>query len=319
MAVESPKREAEDVRAYFEGGWSGGRVEAPSVQHLEKVASEHVWGRRHDVWDVHSTNGRWWVVTNPMNLYTQDDFKSMDVVLTFHVGLMARVAARREPQAGDEEHGRLAATWRQWQQAVGALDQAVEAEEFQAVGMRLREALLTFVREVANEAMLAPGEDAPKLGDFIHWSEHVATTIASGSSAEALRSYLKAIARETWQYVAALTHKNGAARHDAELGAGMVDNLIGLFGLALVRWERGRPDSCPACGSYRIAGRYSDGGDDANVVSECGSCGWVSDPRPVVADELARVDHEPPEGDCVLTSDISTFVRPSDAFPPRLP
>jgi hypothetical protein len=89
-------------------------VESPSVGHLEKVACEQVWGRRHDVWDVHSTNGRWWVVTNPMNLYTQDDFKSMDVVLTFHVGqLMARVAARREPHAGEEEHARLGGTWRQ--------------------------------------------------------------------------------------------------------------------------------------------------------------------------------------------------------------
>ncbi len=239
--MESPDREADEVRAYFEGGWSGGRAESASVEHLEKVASEQVWGRRHDVWDIHATDGRWWVVTNPMNLYTQDDFKSLDVVLTFHVGLMARVAARREPQAGDDERACLAGTWRQWQQAVEALDQAVESEEFQAVGMRLREALLTFVREVAGEAMLAPGDDAPKLGDFVHWSEHVASTIASGSSAEALRSYLKAMARETWQYVVALTHKKGAARYDAELGAGMVDNLIGIFGLALVRWERHRP------------------------------------------------------------------------------
>lgn len=199
--VDSTEREAEGIRAYVERGWSGGRTESSTVVHLEKVASEQIFGRRHDVWDLHTTDGRWWVVTNPTNLYTQDDFKSMDVAITFHVGLMARVAAVREPQAGAEELDRLAGTWRQWQQAAEALDQAVEAEEFQAVGMRLRETLLTFVREVAAEAMLAPGEDAPKLGDFIHWSEHVAMTIAAGSSSEALRSYLKSMARETWQYV----------------------------------------------------------------------------------------------------------------------
>jgi hypothetical protein len=311
MTMESPEREADEVRAYFQGGWSGGRVESPSVEHLEKVASEQVWGRRHDVWDVHSNNGRWWVVTNPMNLYTQDDFRSMDVVLTFHVGLMARVAALREPQASEDENARFVGTWRQWQQAVEALDQAVEAEEFQAVGMRLREALLTFVREVADEAMLAPEDEAPKLGDFIHWSEHVASTIASGSSAEALRSYLKAMARETWQFIAALTHKQGAARYDAELGAGMVDNLIGIFGLALVRWERDKPTACPGCGSYRIADHYITDGDEHFLVSECDSCSWASDPQPVV-EAAALADHDSPERECVLTSDISTFVRPSD-------
>ena len=310
--MESTEREAEDIRAYVESGWSDGRTESSKVVHLEKVASEQIFGRRHDVWDVHTTDGRWWVVTNPTNLYTQDDFKSMDVAITFHVGLMARVAAVREPQAGAEELGRLAGAWRQWQQAAEALDQAVEAEEFQAVGMRLRETLLTFVREVATETMLAPGEDAPKLGDFIHWSEHVAMTIAAGSSAEALRSYLKSIARETWQYVAALTHKKGAARFDAELGAGMVDNLIGIFGLALVRWEHDKPNACPTCGSLRVADRYGVDGDKAFLVTECDSCGWASEPRPTLVAEVAAHDDHAPEGDCVLSSDISTFIRPSD-------
>jgi hypothetical protein len=183
--------------------------------------------------------------------------------------------------------------------------------------MRLREALLTFVREVADEAMLAPREDAPKLGDFIHWSEHVASTIASGSSAEALRSYLKAMARETWQYVAALTHKNGAARHDAELAAGMVDNLIGIFGLALVRWELGRPEACPDCGSYRVADRHTVDGDETFLIAECDSCGWASDPQPVVVETPAPPENRSPEGECVLTSDISTFVRPTDVVRPR--
>src|SRR5258706_11995380 len=110
--------------------------------------------------------------------------------------------------------------------------------------MRLRETLLTYVREVAAESMLASDDDAPKLGDFIHWSEHIANTIAAGSAAAALRSYLKTMAKETWQYVAALTHKRGASRLDAEVAAGMVDNLIGIHGLALVRWERGEPRTC---------------------------------------------------------------------------
>ena len=183
--------------------------------------------------------------------------------------------------------------------------------------MRLREALLTFVREVAGEAMLSSGGDPPKLGDFAHWSEHVASTLASGSSAAALRSYLKAMARETWQYVAALTHKKGAARQDAELGAGMVDNLIGIFGLALVRWERGMPECCPECGSYRRADRYLRDRNEVYLVAECDSCGWTSDPQLVSSPELDYEGDDAPEGHCVLSSDVSTFITPSDVVRAR--
>jgi len=50
-------------------------------------------GRFATTWDVQCAESRWWVVTNPTNLYDQADFKSRDVVLTFHIGLMLRAAA----------------------------------------------------------------------------------------------------------------------------------------------------------------------------------------------------------------------------------
>jgi hypothetical protein len=88
--VASNPSEREAVRAYFDSQAHGD----PAV-HLEKAATENVGGVVHDIWDVSTKTGRWWVVTNPTNLYTQDDFKSRDVVLTFHIGLMARVADQR--------------------------------------------------------------------------------------------------------------------------------------------------------------------------------------------------------------------------------
>lgn len=51
---------------------------------------------RHDIWDVHCADSRWWVVTNPTNLYDRADFKSRDVVLTFHIGLAFRMEYRRD-------------------------------------------------------------------------------------------------------------------------------------------------------------------------------------------------------------------------------
>jgi hypothetical protein len=48
-------------------------------------------GHAHDVWDVHASDGRWWVITNPTNLYSQNQFPSMDLAVTFHMGLTLRI------------------------------------------------------------------------------------------------------------------------------------------------------------------------------------------------------------------------------------
>jgi hypothetical protein len=45
------------------------------VVHLEKAASEMVGPVGHDIWDVHCPTSRWWVITEPTHLYSQEDFK----------------------------------------------------------------------------------------------------------------------------------------------------------------------------------------------------------------------------------------------------
>src|SRR3954453_3611317 len=84
------KREKDEIRAYVE------EQAHEEVVHLEKAASELVGPMRHDIWDVHCPESRWWVVTDPTNLYDQADFKSRDVVLTFHIGLMLRMQYNQE-------------------------------------------------------------------------------------------------------------------------------------------------------------------------------------------------------------------------------
>ena len=80
------------------------------VLHVEKVASERIFGREHAVWDVHTDKERWWVVTEPTNLYSQTLMPSLDYTLSFHIGLMARVAARREPEGSEAEQEFLLVT-----------------------------------------------------------------------------------------------------------------------------------------------------------------------------------------------------------------
>lgn len=111
--VRSTKQEKDEIRAYVED------QAHEQVVHLEKAASELVGPVRHDIWDVHCTDSRWRVVTNPTNLYDQADFKSRDVVLTFHIGLMMRVeyAQEREVPVGPGAAALLPGSWRRWEQA----------------------------------------------------------------------------------------------------------------------------------------------------------------------------------------------------------
>lgn len=77
------------------------------VTFLQKVYSEAIIGHRHDIWDVHATDGRWWVITNPTNLYSQTQFPNMDLAVTFHMGLCLRVPRTQQHRESDRNIDRL--------------------------------------------------------------------------------------------------------------------------------------------------------------------------------------------------------------------
>src|SRR2546422_11429492 len=82
------------------------------VTHLEKITTERIGTRRLDAWDVHTGRDRYWVITNPTNLYSQRDFASLDYTVSFHVGVTARVAALQSPPTDTAQQHRFAAAWR---------------------------------------------------------------------------------------------------------------------------------------------------------------------------------------------------------------
>jgi hypothetical protein len=296
--MRTTKREKDNIRAYVEG------QAHEAVVHLEKAASELVGPVRHDIWDVHCTDSRWWVVTNPTNLYSQEDFKSRDVVLTFHVGLMLRVqyGQVREVPVAPGPADLLPGSWRRWQQAFEAYDSGDEAETFQAVGVRLRECLVSFVGETRSDELVPDGTQRPKKADFRGWSELLANHLAAGAGAAKLRSYLKQMAEETWSYVNWLTHAKNTVRMDAEIGLKVVEHLLGTFTAARMRMNMAAGARCEGCGSYQV------------VSGVCERCEWV-DPsyqRPPMrewsGEERARRLAEP----CIPSSDVSTFVTPGD-------
>ncbi len=55
--------------------------------------------------------------------------------------------------------------------------------------------------------------------------------------------------------------------------------MLGAFSVAITRFERGAPDRCPECGSYRLFSDLRPDFDRARpYVTLCESCGWEDSP-----------------------------------------
>src|SRR5436309_9454333 len=138
-SVERDPHREQDIAAYVES-----QAKDESVKYVERVKEEVVLGEKYEIWDVTTDKNRWWVITNLTNLYSQRHFPSLDYTLSFHVGLMMRLRSRRDG-AQAEEPSPFDEVFRRQQQATDRLDEAVEAEDYQAVGVYLRECLLALV------------------------------------------------------------------------------------------------------------------------------------------------------------------------------
>src|SRR6266404_5330550 len=115
-----------------------------TVEFVQKIYSENVLHVRHDVWDVHTNVDRWWVITEPTNLYSQEQFPNMDLALTFHIGLCLRVPRSERQKLSALPLEPFAESYRYLDEASDALKHAQEVADYQAIGVRCREALLAF-------------------------------------------------------------------------------------------------------------------------------------------------------------------------------
>ena len=273
--MESPEHQRRAIREYVE-------IEAPGerVKRAEKISSERNFDRVYDVWDVETDKNRWWVVTNLTNLYPQSEFPSMDHVLSFHIGLMSRRMARDRTNATDEDIWRTPRAWRQLEQADKSLDAAEEAEDFQGVGARCREVLVTLVEELGARKSLDTAFGNVKKADVKGRLNVAYDAYAAGNAMRKIRAHLKASADATWELVGWLTHHKNATREDARYVADATGQLMQNTLSIVVRAERPKPTRCPNCGSYKVISDFrSELMDkvDSPYVELCEACGWEGD------------------------------------------
>lgn len=262
-----------DISEYFE-------LEVPdeTVLLVEKIKQEIVAGEAYEIWDVTTDKGRWWVITNLTNKYSQHHFPSLDYVLTFHVGLMMRVKSRSVGADADEPHP-FDEVFRRKQQAEERHDSAVEAVDYQAVGMQLRESLISLIGAMRRRVDIAEGTDPPKSADFVSWSQILINELCSGSGNQKLRMYLRTMAKETWQLVSWLTHDNDADRTASSIAIHACNTTVGHFAQLLERSSTGGIQHCPICKSRQIRTHFDPQFlPDGEYYLSCGACEWNDHP-----------------------------------------
>lgn len=319
-----PATEEETARVIEYMNWQAPDL---TVEMVQKVYSENVLHVTHDVWDVHTNKDRWWVITEPTNLYSQDQFPNMDLALTFHVGLCLRIPRSERQKLSNLPVEPFAEAYRYLSEADDALQQAQEVADYQAIGVRCREALLAFAAAAQTVLPWTGPGDAPKKADMKGWADHICAVTMSGASHENRRHLFKTLLDSAWKFANWLTHSKGSTWHDAEAAVTTTESAISLTTSAVIRHIRGVPDECPACGSHRLSPQRGYLEEMPEVEWErptCDKCGWAGEP--VMIDEVPRPPGDraapeglqeeaapaPPDSECVIpTVPLRKLLRPS--------
>lgn len=262
-----------DIASYVEG-------QAPDeeVRHVERIKTEVVLGDVYEMWDVTTDIGRWWVITNLTNLYSQKYFPSLDYTLSFHIGLMMRLKSRPD-NAGADDLSSFNEVLRREEQASDRHDRAVEAEDYQAVGMLLREALVSLLGALRRRTEIPEDIERPQDANFIAWTDVLMNQLCPGSSNKNLRQHLKSGAKECWQLVNWLTHSRNANKTASSIAIHSCQTVIGHSIQILEKSRVDKTEQCPICKSRNIRSHFDISiGDDGEYFLSCGVCDWTDHP-----------------------------------------
>ena len=310
--LPATQEEIDQVTSYFRG-------QAPDlkVEFIQKVYTENILDHHHDVWDVHTDKDRWWVITNPSNFYSQEQFPNMDLAVTFHVGLCLRIPRSEKQKLSElpvEPFGRC---YRYISEASDALNQAQEVLDYQAIGMRCREALLAFVDAAQTLVPWTSVDEKPKRADLRAWADHICSVTMVGESHKERRHLFKTLLESAWTFTNWLTHSKGSKWYDAEAAVSTTENSISLCTSSVVRHMRGVPETCPACGSHRLSPERGFRADLPGLEWErptCNKCRWTGEPVQIlkVPEPLERSDRTAPAGECIIpTVPLRLLKKPS--------
>ncbi len=275
--LASTTEESDEVKAYFLS-----QSPKATVTFAQKVYAETIIGNRHDVWDLHADDGRWWIVTNPTNLYSQEQFPSMDLVVTFHMGLCLRIPRGQNSSIDTSSLMPIAGALQQLEEVETSLSHADGLLGYRAVGVGCRETLISFIQSLQDADQWPESE--LKRSDVKGWSELILGIVLVGSENEKRRRLLRSSIKEAWDFSNWLTHTSSATWHDAEAAHNSVSHAVNLLTPLMIRYFRNVPDACPECGSAHISPEYGHHQDEPEIEWErpaCDACSWTGKATPV--------------------------------------
>ncbi len=310
--LKATEEEIDDIREYFE--WQAPDLE---VTFMQKVYSESVLNTRHDVWDIHTNKDRWWVITGGTNLYSQDQFPSMDLALTFHIGLMLRIPRTEKQQESDVRTLPFGPVFEKMEEADAAVAQAHSLSDYQAVGVRCRETLLELIT-VAQDAALWT-DAPPQRANFRAWTEIICNNLLPGDANKERRGVCKNALESAWTFANWLTHSKSATWVDAKIAETLIQHAIGMAAPLIVRELRGVPEECPNCASPHLGPEQGEHTEMPGVPWErprCADCGWAGravtiltheDGQPIITREGEQTD------ECgIMKVPLRKIVKPGD-------
>lgn len=272
-STDNDPHSEKDIASYVEG-----QARDEGVEHVERIKREIVLGDVYEIWDVTTDKDRYWVITNLTNLYSQKHFPSLDYTLSFHIGLMMRIRDRSnrvdasDPSPFDE-------VLRREGQAESRHDSAVEAEDYQAVGMLLRESLISLIAVLRSRTELHNEVERPQDSNFVGWTDILMNQLCGGGSNKELRQHLKNTAKETWQLVNWLTHARSANKAASSIAIHASQTVIGHFIQILEKSRSEKTELCPSCKSRNMRTHFDiDIPPDGDYYMSCGACDWTNHP-----------------------------------------
>ena len=136
----------------------------------------------------------------------------------------------------NERRPKATACFRHVSEASDALNHAQEVSDFQAVGVRCREALLAFTGAAQ---IVVPWSSDTSAKPKKAWVDHICSVTLAGQTNEHRRHLLKALLDEAWHFSNWLTHAKASAWHDAEAATTTVEHALGLATSLVLRHVRG--------------------------------------------------------------------------------
>lgn len=211
-----------------------------------------------------------------MNLYSQDKayYFSTDEVFSFHLGLMLRLMNDEASKPGkfidDISHGAEISInlKRKLDLASEKLQEAVEIEEIQAIGVMCREILIELIDYIYGMDSI-DGEEEFKKSDVKNRGDLAINKYLNGPENAELRKHMRNLLNSAWDYSNTITHSSSRTIHEASICLTITTAVVSSFENLIEKYfDPIEGLECKECGSRHLIVAENDETEDLLIICE---------------------------------------------------